>query len=183
MKKALNILMLLVGRIPLWALLMALITREGFTFAAFIPLFLAAALAKGYLYAYEYDKGQITSMFRSLWRYILRPLLFVIFGEIAFFGLLYALLAGNTTDFVILFTVFALFILSYALGIFIKKPVRSNKNSLLKRGFLLRATIVLLWLYFVLQPDGWVAAGCSLFIIYTLEYASVFATLPQRQTL
>jgi len=172
MKIAFNIFTLLLGRFPFWVLIAVFFTNKNFNFGALLVFFFAAALAKGFLYAHKYNKGQ---GFYSLYLLygIFRPLLLIILAGIVYFGILYALFAGSFVDTVILLTAFAFFIANYALGMFIKRSDLQT-NTLLNRGSLFRIVIALLWLYFILQPDGQTAAISVLFLIYVLEYVSTF---------
>ncbi|MDR0454591.1 MAG: hypothetical protein LBH05_07260 [Deferribacteraceae bacterium] len=182
-KTVFNVFTLLMGRIPVWALFTAFFTKKGFTFGAFAAFLFAAAIAKGFLYAYEYNKGQIFSVIYSLWRIIARPALMVVLAAITFFGLQYAIFAGTQTDFIIILSAFACFIISYALGIFIKKPVPQTRNVLLKRQFPFNLVITLLWIYAIFQPDGETAALCALLLICVFEYTSVYEIFPEEQVL
>ncbi len=173
-KTVFNVFTLLLARFPVWVLLIALFTKERISPGSFAVLFFAIVLARGCLYARENNKGPVFSTFYSLWRNFIRPVLIIIPAEITCFGILYALFAGGLADMVIILTAFALFIVSYALGVFIKKPATARRNTLLKRSFALRALLALLWLYFIFQPDGQLAAACALFAIYFLEYFSTY---------
>ena len=181
MKTVFDTFVLLVGRFPFWVLAAACFTQERVTLGAFIAFLFAAALARGFLYAHEHDKGCLFSTVYSLWRNIAFPLLLTIFAGTVYFSLLYMLLAGTRTDAIIILMASAFFIISYVLGLFIKKPPRPAKNTILKRGVFLRAAITVLWLYFVLRPDGAALAACAFVFIYALEYLSTYETLNIRK--
>ncbi len=174
MNTVLNLFILLLARFPIWVLLIALFTTNRLSWSAFAVFLCAIVLARGCLYAYENNKGPVFSTAYSFWHNLIRPVFTIVLTEIVCFGLLYALFAGEFADMIIIFTAFALFIAGYALGIFVKRPLPPARDTLLKRGFALRAVVALMWLYFIFQPDGLIAAASALFIIYALEYFSTY---------
>ncbi len=86
---------LLLGRIPFWVMLLALIADKPANPMGIAYLFPAAVIARGFLFAYEYQISFNRGIFRSLFLYILRPAGWLICIEIVYIALAYLLLFGE----------------------------------------------------------------------------------------
>lgn len=169
-------LSLLLGRFPVWVLLIMVLAGKGYiTWQALLCLIPAMLIAKGYLFAYSHDISFARGAFRSIYIYLLRPVFTLIAIEMLYFGITYLVLAGNKTDWGIFFAMFACFILSYAAGILAKPKKLYTTETLVPRTLLLRAVVVLLWLYFLMISDSDTSAALAVSMIYSLEFLSTYS--------
>jgi hypothetical protein len=140
-------------------------------------------IARGYLFAYEYQISFAKGFLKSFMRYVLRPTGLVIFTIITYIALGYLLLFGNELDWVLGFMIAAAFILSFAANILVKPKVVKRVDSIIPRNTLLKLVIFCLWLYILFQPDGRFMMVIGLMLIYGLEFASIYSINNRQEIL
>ncbi|MDR2105522.1 MAG: hypothetical protein LBP51_07195 [Deferribacteraceae bacterium] len=161
---------LLGGRFPLWGLFYLYFTQV-------IPLYslvcfgIIVIFLRGLLTAREENRSAALGALISFYRYIFRPLGYLLLVEIVYLAATYMLLFGNRVDWGIFMAAFACYIVYYSTMLFTEKKA-DYSDFLLPRDAKFQIVIFLLWLYVFLYLDGLFFLISALTFIYILEFLS-----------
>jgi hypothetical protein len=166
---------LLLGRIPLWLLLLLVYTRAPhMNIRAFVAFSVAIIFAKGILYAYEKDKSIARGSFVSLWQHIVKPLVLSFVIYIGVIGVMLAFPDGAKSAQVMCLMALAIVIGLVAVNFFRKKSAVKAPELILERDAALHLTLTLLWLYVFFSPDGSLFSAIAILMIYSMEFISTY---------
>jgi hypothetical protein len=165
-------IMLLGGRFPLWGLFYLYLT-QAIPFTSLICLGINVIFLRGLLSARGENRSPAFGAFSSFYKYIFRPLGYLIFIEVAYLALTYLFLFGDKVDWIIFLAAFACYIVYYAVTALPEKKKKSaDGDYILPRDAKFHTVIFLLWLYAFLRPDGLYMLFAALTFIYILEFLS-----------
>jgi hypothetical protein len=165
-------IILLGGRFPLWGLFYLYLT-QAIPLTSLICLGINVIFLRGLLSAREENRSPALGALSSFYKYIFRPLGYLIFIEVVYLALTYLFLFGEKADWVIFLAAFACYIVYYAAMVLPEKKKKSaDADYILPRDAKFHTVVFLLWLYAFLHPDGLYMLLASLTFIYILEFLS-----------
>jgi hypothetical protein len=165
-------IMLLGGRFPLWGLFYLYLT-QAISLTTLLCFGINVIFLRGLLSAREDNRSSACGVLSSFYKYIFRPLGYLIFIEVAYLAVTYLFLLGEKVDWIIFLAAFACYIVYYAVTVLPEKKKKSAEgNYILPRDAKFHMVIFLLWFYAFLHPDGLFMLLAALTFIYILEFLS-----------